>query len=140
MVKKILFICKYNRFRSRVAASYFRKMSKNKGIIAESAGIIRGGYPLSAGQVKAAKELGINIEGKPKILSTELLSWADTIVIVADNVPAFLFNDYIYGKILFVWKIKDVDSGNNIKQNKDRIKQIMKKVDELIKKLKKKWQ
>ena len=35
---KILFICKYNRFRSRVAAAYFKKINKNSKIKVESAG------------------------------------------------------------------------------------------------------
>ena len=42
---KILFICKYNAFRSKVAESYFNKMNKNKKIKAFSRGFIMGGAP-----------------------------------------------------------------------------------------------
>ena len=46
MTKSILFVCKYNRFRSRVAEAYFKKINKNKNISVKSAGIIKGNLPL----------------------------------------------------------------------------------------------
>ena len=42
----IIFVCKYNRFRSRVAEAYFNKINRNKNIHAYSRGVIRGDYPL----------------------------------------------------------------------------------------------
>ena len=32
MVKKILFVCKFNRFRSKVAEAYFKKINRNRRI------------------------------------------------------------------------------------------------------------
>ena len=63
--KNILFVCKYNRFRSRVAEAYFKKINK-KNISAFSAGVFRGDYPLDKQELEVCKKLGINIEGKPK--------------------------------------------------------------------------
>jgi len=37
---KILFVCKHNRFRSKVAEAFFNKLKKNKKIKAESAGLV----------------------------------------------------------------------------------------------------
>lgn len=40
---KILFICKYNAFRSRIAEEYFKKINKNSKIQVISRGFIMGG-------------------------------------------------------------------------------------------------
>ena len=53
----ILFVCRYNRFRSRTAEAYFKKINKNKKIKVKSAGIFKGNYPLSPIQVKTGKKL-----------------------------------------------------------------------------------
>ena len=37
---KILFVCRHNRFRSKVAEAIFNKLNKNKEIQIESAGLI----------------------------------------------------------------------------------------------------
>jgi protein-tyrosine-phosphatase len=134
----ILFICKYNRFRSRVACSYFNKINRNKRNKAKSAGIIVGGEDLNPLQVKAAMELGINIRGKPSPVTTEKLIWEDIIVIVADNVPPeiFKFNEARFQKKTIVWKIPDIRPGDGKKEIVKIIHLIIKKVDELIKKLK----
>ena len=42
---KILFICRHNRFRSKIAEAYFNKINKNKNLIAKGAGIFPGKYP-----------------------------------------------------------------------------------------------
>jgi len=126
-MKKILFICKYNRFRSRVAEAYFNKINKNKSIKAESAGIVRGSA-LNKKQIAVAKkELGIDISGKPRSLTTKLLKWQDIIVIVADDVPPALFKENKkYGKKLIEWKIKD---------SLNSIKSIVTKVNKLVRTL-----
>jgi protein-tyrosine-phosphatase len=133
---RILFVCKYNRFRSRVAEAYFNKINKNKKIKAESAGIIRGFYPLNKTQVKNAEKFGINIIGKPRGLSMELLKRIDLIVITANDVSKeiFQFNKKYLQKII-VWKIQDVKRGSNEKGNIKSIKLIIRKVNELVKEL-----
>ncbi|MBM3233319.1 hypothetical protein FJZ18_04100 [Candidatus Pacearchaeota archaeon] len=103
----ILFICKYNRFRSRIAEAYFNKINKNPKIKAKSAGIIRGST-LDSTQVRVCKEEGLNISGYPKGMSTTLLKWQEIIIVVADDVPPSLFEDNKkYGKKLLIWKIPD---------------------------------
>jgi len=121
----ILFLCKYNRFRSRYAEAYFRKFYKD--IKVRSAGIIRGSYPLDSNQVSIAKERGINLKGRPRGISTDLLKWLDILIIAADDVPSELFNNYIYCKKLIVWDIPDVKSGS-----KEEIKRIMINIEENI--------
>ena len=59
----ILFVCRYNRFRSRIAEAYFNKINKNKNVKAKSAGLIKGS-PLNPRTVKVAKKFGLDIRGK----------------------------------------------------------------------------
>lgn len=135
----ILFVCKYNRFRSKVAEAYFKKINKNKKIKAKSAGIFRGSYPLDRLQVNLARKFGINIKGKPQGLSTDLLKWQDIIVNVSDDVPNSLFEDYvkIYKKKSIYWRIQDETKGNR-KNIEKIIKLIMKKIDKIVNDLEKK--
>jgi len=128
----ILFVCKYNRFRSRIAESYFKKINKNKTFKVKSVGLFKG-RPISKFQEKVAKEIGLNIKGKPQGLSTKLLIWQDVMIIVADDVPQSIFNNKEYGKKTIVWKLPDVLVDNK-KQTANLIKAIMKKVDKLISK------
>ena len=141
----ILFVCKYNRFRSRVAEAYFNKINKNKNIKAASAGLIRGWFPLDKDEVKVAKEFGLNIIGEPRSLSTALLKQQDKLIIVADNVPASLFDEVMIadntdirfnktGKIIN-WRIQDEKAGR--KENiRKIIKSIIFKVNKLVGELK----
>ena len=132
---KILFVCKYNRFRSRTADVYFKKINKNNKITSSSAGIFQGSYPLDKTQVRVGKELGLNIEGKPRAISTDLLRNIDLIVIVANDVPESLFNPR-YQKII-KWNISDVKEGKDYEADRKVMKRIFKKVDELNKRLEK---
>jgi protein-tyrosine-phosphatase len=134
----ILFVCKHNRFRSRVAESYFNKINNNKNIHARSAGIIKGTYPLSKNQVLVAKQLGININGKPQSLTAELLIKTNLIIIVADDVPKRVFNPngYYKGKIV-IWRIKDVYDTERKDLIEKTIRSIMKKVDRFVERMKK---
>ncbi len=128
----ILFVCKYNRFRSRVAEAYFKKI--NKKVKVKSAGIIKGS-PLNANEVGGAKSEGLNISGKPQGISTKLLQWQDVIVIVADDVPSILFKiNRKYGKKLFVLKIKDIRDDNK-KGIVILVKEMKRKLDRLNKKI-----
>ena len=124
----ILFVCKYNVFRSRIAEAYFNKINKNKFIKAKSAGIIASGLA-SENQRIALKQFGLNLDGKPRGLNVKLLKWQNIIIIVADDIPPIIFNkNKKYGKKIIVWKIKDVKKGEKISRT---IRQIMEKVDEL---------
>jgi len=131
-MKNILFICKYNRFRSKTAEAIFNKINKDKTISVKSAGLIKGS-PISKEIFEAVSEAGYKIKGKPEGISTDLLKWQDTMIIVADDIPKSLFKENIkYGKKLIVWNIPD--SKTDTKEEIRKItKQIEKKVKELIK-------
>lgn len=130
---KILFICKYNRFRSQIAETYFGKINKNKNIKSYSGGIIIG-VPIAKSVKETAKKLGFAINGKPKGIPEALLKEIDLLVITANNVPASIFKNIT--KKVIVWKIPDTTQGNY--EAIERIsKNIMKKVDNLVKGLKK---
>jgi len=131
---KILFICKYNRFRSRIAAEYFKKINKNKNIKIDSAGLIKGNS-VDKGEVKVLKEFGININGKPKALSSKLLETQDLIIIVANDVPKQVLK--CHSKKIINWKIKDATRASR-KQIIPIVKKIIKKTERLNKRLEKK--
>lgn len=129
---KILFICKYNRFRSQIAENYFRKINKNKNIKSYSAGIIIGN-PVADSVKAIAKKFGFSVNGKPKGIQEKLLKEIDLFVIVANNVPASLFKNIT--KKVVVWKTPDT-SQDNYKAIEQISKGIMKRVDVLVKSLK----
>ena len=127
---KILFICKHNVFRSRVAEEY----AKKKGINASSAGLIKTKSSADPIQLNAAKEFGLNIKGNSKSISIELLQEQDKVIIVASDVPLSIFDRPLYdlkGKIS-VWKINDVKSKTMEKDSRKIIKQIINKIDGFI--------
>jgi len=132
----ILFVCKYNRFRSKVAEAYFNKINKNKSVKTDSAGIFGRWFPLDPIQIKVAKKYGINIKGKPQSLSYQKVQWADLIVIVADDVPKKIFKGEFMKKTkLIKLRIKDARRKNK-EQTSERItKSIIKKIDKFNKKL-----
>ncbi len=136
----ILFVCRYNRFRSRVAEAYFKKINKNKNIEVKSAGLIQG-RPLDKTQITMASsdEFGLNIRGKPQGLSSKLLMWQNITVVVADDVPPQVFDkNKEYDKKVIVWKINDSKVDGDKREARRIIKEIIKRVDSLVKELNKK--
>lgn len=131
----ILFVCKYNRFRSRIAEAYFKKINKNKSIKADSAGIIKG-QPVNRNEFNAVKKFGIDINGTPKGLSDKLLINQDIIVIVADDIPKYLFDRKKYTKRIFCWNVQD-STENEKRKMKSITEKIIKKVDLFVKQLEK---
>jgi protein-tyrosine-phosphatase len=126
---KILFICKHNKFRSKVAEAIFNKLNKNKKVRAESAGIIQGSS-ISKMLKNYYKEFGIKIKSKPRSVTSKIVKESDLIVIVADNVPKSIFKN----KKVIVWRISDAE----IREKKKIIKlisKIKKRVEKLIKEL-----
>ena len=130
-MKNILFVCKHNRFRSKVAEAFFNKFNKNEDYVAMSAGLIPGGYPLDELQVKVAKEFEIKLKGKPQAITTDLLRWMNLMIIVADNVPCEIFNNKKYGRDEIIWKVEDdihpnhKDLFNIIKEIEDKVKKFV---------------
>ncbi len=130
--KRILFVCKFNRFRSRVAEAYFNKINRNKLFFAEGAGLFEGYLPLTKVQVEVAKNLGIDINGKPRAVDRGLLKQTNILIIVADDVPKSIYeDDRIYKNKIEVWKIPDQIS-NKEEDTKRIIKAIMLKVEDLV--------
>lgn len=129
--KNILFVCKYNKFRSQVAEQFFRKYNKNRKFSVKSAGIFKGLIPLDKNQQKVAREFGINIKKIPETISISNLRNVYLVVIVADDVPKDLF---LYaGRYLqevTKWKIND-----EFTSSEEDIRMIIKKIELNIKKL-----
>ena len=137
---RILFVCKHNKFRSKIAEIYFNMINKNKNILADSAGIIRGDMPLVEKQVRlVAKEFGINLKGKPKGLSIDLIRKQNMIIIVANDVPKSTFDrkEYINFKTtkIIVWKIPDNPGATSVIKLRKIIRAVMKKVEQLNREL-----
>lgn len=106
-MKRILFVCKGNRFRSQTACAFFNKLNKNKKYKAASAGVIKG-RPISKAVRGFASKNKLKLT-KPKTIEEDFLQKQDIIVIVADNVHPITFAaEKKAGKILKVWRIKDV--------------------------------
>lgn len=128
----ILFVCKFNRFRSRVAEAYFRKINKDRKIKVSSAGIFIGKRHLMPIVNKTISEFKLKLRGEPKAISTEFLIKQDRIIIVADDVPRNLFNSsHVTGKI-DVWKISDVhEHSASAEDIRKVIKEIIFHVDRL---------
>lgn len=130
----ILFVCKYNRFRSKIAEAYFRKINENKNIKLKSAGLFRGS-PIDKDAKATAKEHGLRIRGRPKGISSKLLKWQDIIVIMADNVPREVFQENEKnGKKIISFKIKDSNSKDDNSRVAKEIKRAVEELNEILKK------
>jgi len=136
---KLLFICKYNAFRSRVCEEYFNKINKNNKIKVLSRGLIMGGAP-EKGHIQMSRELlGVDItKRKPLCLTLQDLTTSDLIIVSANDIPRLIFNhkDLKNKKKIIFWGIKDEQN-----ENKKNIKQIVllikRKVEKLNKQLSK---
>ena len=137
---KILFICKYNAFRSRISEEYFKKINRDKSIKVISRGLIMAGKP-DPEQVQIPKELlGITInKRKPLPVTKDELKEADMIIITADDIPKIIFNYHsgILMKKIRVWPIKD-EHHANIKNIKRITLEIKERIDKLNEELKRK--
>ncbi|MEK6898444.1 MAG: hypothetical protein AABX28_03755 [Nanoarchaeota archaeon] len=132
---KILFVCKYNRFRSQIAEQFFKEYNKNRNIIASSAGLLEGRYPLDKTETGVVKKFGIKINKKPEAISVDKLMKTDLVIIVANDVPKSTFNyEGRYIQKIIVWKIPDNFTGDKKKIEKI-IKSIGLRVNKLIKNL-----
>jgi len=128
----ILFICRHNRFRSKVAEAIFNKLNKNKSIKAESAGIIKD-IPASKNVRKVLKEKRMKLKSIiSRRFNEGIIRRTDIIVIVADNVSKGIFRKF--RKKIIVWKISDV-SQSDVKGIRKRVGMIEKRVAGLIKNL-----
>ena len=127
---KILFVCKHNRFRSKVAEAIFNKLNKNKKIEAESAGIMIDKLRnyIAENVIKVMKKKSYNVRGKSKQLTKEVLESIDLLIIVANNVDKGLFREF-KGKII-KWEIPDADESE-----KEKITKIIRDIEVRVKNL-----
>lgn len=134
---KLLFVCKYNAFRSRVAEEYFKKTDIGRKVMAISRGIIMGQDSDSVQREISKSLLGVDIgKRKPLPLTYQDMRDSDFIIVVADDIPRIVFNYPLPSiqKKIVMWKIKDEQDSD--KENIRRIVlKIKRKVDELNKKL-----
>src|SRR3989344_3214043 len=147
---KILFICKHNRFRSKVSDSIFKKLNKGENE-ARSAGVVLDLlHPYIENIVKKImKEKEYEIKGTPRQINNFDLKWADKIIIMADDVSLDLLKNFIRKikasksqdfdgaqkskqteKISDIWKIEDCDASDE-----ENIWKIIKKIEKRVKKL-----
>ena len=99
----ILLVCKYNRFRSKIAEAIFKKYTNHD---VKSAGIIKG-LPIDDEILLCADKFGLKLSREIRTLDWATLNWQDMIIIVANNVPKKLFEDIHQAKDVRVWKIPD---------------------------------
>lgn len=103
----ILFICKFNRFRSVLAEAHFNARNKNLDVHAKSAGLIRGSS-IDERLREIEQRHWFTVKPEPEGLSTDLLDWQDMIVIVADDVPESVFRDHrVKNQNITTWSIPD---------------------------------
>jgi len=129
---RILFVCKHNRFRSKVAEAIFNSLSKNKEDKAISRGVKNGRQEYVAeNTIEVMKGKGYLIEDiKSKLLGDKDIEWADKIVIVADNVSSETFPR----EKTEIWKVEDCSEFNKPKI-KERAGLIEENVKELLQKI-----
>ena len=127
----VLFVCKWNCFRSKAAEAIFNKINTHSSFHAKSAGIFSG--TVTEDILIAGKHLNLDLSSRPKGLSHKLALWADTIIIVADDVPKELFGVFKRenGKKILQWNFKDI-AGTHIFQREDLMKKIQIKVEKFL--------
>ena len=133
----ILFICKHNRFRSKVAEALFRHYYKGDSVKVRSAGtIVDLMHPYVSRAVHAVlreRDVSLRDDGAVK-LDSFMLKWADKIVIVADNVSPDMFQgrEMIGSKPVVFWPIGDA-SEIDVEGIRRRVSDIDVRVLELVK-------
>jgi protein-tyrosine-phosphatase len=130
---KIMFICKYTRFRSKVAEFLYNKLSKNKSI---SAGILEVDKPLLPEEKARNKYLketyGIKLNPKSQGIKVSDLLKSEKIIIVANDIPKNMFSNKKWKNKVVVWGIPDEPASN--KKNIDKsVEMILNKVKKLVK-------
>lgn len=129
MNKKILFVCRFNRFRSQFAEAIFNELNKNPKIIARSAGLIKG-KPLDKKLLNMAKKNNLKLKGESESLSEENLAWQNTIVIVADNVPKSIFKEpRIKTNKIIQWNTSEAEAQSTIDSIEKKVNQLIKHIE-----------
>lgn len=128
----IVFICRHNRFRSKVGEALFNKYAGPMHK-AKSAGVkLDPFFPYVAPAVKnALKTYGVlSVVDAPTLVSDTLISWADRIIVVADNVDPSLFP----ASKVEHWPVRDCDQ-DDVSAIELRVRDIHGRVQDLLKKI-----
>jgi len=108
----ILFVCKYNRFRSKVAEAYFKKVNKDSDAVVKGAGLIPK-FDIDAEIFDSVKKSGLEISLDPIGVDYNLIRWADKIIIVASNIPIDIFEEVVSPESEVIhWEIQDAEPGD----------------------------
>lgn len=132
----ILFVCRYNNFRSKFAAAIFNSENTNSAHVAKSAGIQTNGMP---GQktldeiAVVAKKLGYEILSEKTAYDAESIKWADVIVNVASDVELESITD----KRIVIWNIDDAPNSSTADVRTAVILKVKQKVLDLLNELNK---
>jgi len=123
----ILFVCKHNVYRSKLAEYFFKKI--NTGTNVSSGGIFAPGGQLNLIQLQTFNKSKINLS-KPKAISFTTMTNVDIIVIVANDIPISLFKDKKYGKKeIICWNVPDrCNSQEDVEMTIEVIKKKVKKL------------
>lgn len=125
---KILFVCKHNRFRSKVAESIFDKLNKNSKISCESAGLMIDDLRdyIANNVLEIMNQKGYEIKIGSKQIDKNEINNFDKIIIVANNVDDNYF--YNFKGNIIQWDIEDCDENN-----KNKILDIINKIEKNVK-------
>lgn len=133
-MKKVLFVCKHNRFRSKVAEAFFNKFVRENGkkAVCESVGFLLDlKSPFVAGSVKLAVEKrGAKIlRDEPRQITLPGIEGFDLIVCLTDSVNKDFFCDRAPVEI---WNIDDT-SADDFEGIERIVENIEIKVEDLVK-------
>lgn len=126
---KVLFVCKYNYFRSKFAEAIFNTIANNPTYIARSAGTDTTTVASDAvlNEINTvAHEFGYRLTSGRQIINPEIISWADIVINVADDVS--LGNH----KNQLEWRIEDSPAPLDINSRRRIVKNIETVVAEFI--------
>ncbi len=86
---KVLFVCRYNRFRSKVGEVFLKRMAGERVDVRSRGFTLDESRPYVAENVKIAlKENGIDkVDNTPRRLQEDDIKWADKIIVDANDVP-----------------------------------------------------
>ena len=123
----MLFICKYNRFRSKIAEARLKAVCP--GVLVRSRGIIEGKMNHDVEELRACDNFGLNIRSAPRGVSYSDLEWADYVVVVASDVPKSLFKLKGFSYKLVSFDIDDVCPDYSVADVEKVVRKVLKATD-----------
>ena len=137
-MKKIVFVCRRNRFRSQIAEGLYNHLIKDNSyaescgttVLPEEEGLLFGTYERIANTVEAMKKHDIDItKVYSKQITPDRIKDADMIIILTDkkDVPEWLLSyPHIY------WEIKDYPGKPTLEESEETIQILTKKILSLV--------